>query len=405
MTPPADREQEHQESGKRVARQILADIVSSFVLTEDPSHLLQAHPHLDEEVLQDGKPTVVARMFKNAAGKAALAELYTQAISQPAQGPEPLFRAWASDFLQSDNDELSIFIESGSTLLFVSDALRRVFQERSPRRLLVRTNNHLTAWLLLNKKHQDCLVPFLFSGALEEKYHGLFPFFIGGKPGEVADERAAYAQSRFDMARCDVLLLAASRLSLCHGPLVGSLENALFKHASYSACVPRLDHESHSEIHLLITADKLVAHEETYPSGFNSITDELKKVDTEECHPVFDLRLQGSGQRPTITKSPFSDKLCPATAQPLRDGTRAVQFGDARFRICDTWEQLLSQGRLKVRVFISHRDDDVAWIRREIDFALEYFRGAIDIQIHPFTSQPVFGRSMSCLVLRRQSSP
>lgn len=401
MSSPAHRKKA---ASFEVAKEILADIVSSFVLTEDLSHVLTGVEALDEQTIKDRKLTVVYRMlFENPDGKAALAQLYANAVNASSKGSKRTFTAWAADFKKSKSDDaLDVFIESGSTLLYVSHALRKVFKNIAGRRLLVRTNNHLTAWLYLNKKkYHDCLVPFLFSGALEEKYHGIFPFYIGGEPRKKEEEQTAYAQCRFDMAQCNVLLLAASRLSLCYGPLVGSLENALFKHASYSACVPRREHPSETEIHLLITADKLIAHQPDFPPGCHSISEELAKVRTGDCFPVFDLRLQTEDEQET-TKSPFSSKLVPDTTQPLKDGTRAVQFGDARFRVCDTWEELLTEGQLKVCVFISHRDHEIEWIRREIDLARSYFADRVDLHLHPIKQNKAFEHSMSCLVLEKK---
>lgn len=399
------------DSSSQIARTILSDIVENFVLTEDRSSLFEPSEELDEEVIREKKLTVVARMlFENPDGKAALAELYGRAIDTPGRSEGAGFLRWGPRSNLRRPKDFSVFIESGSTLLFVSHALRKVFEGTEDHRTFVRTNNHLTAWLYLNKRYRHGLVPFLFSGALEEKYHGIFPFFVGGAPGELAAEQAAYAQCRLDMARCNLLLLAASRLSLCLGPLVGSLENAIFKHASYSACVPRLDARSPNEVHLLITADKLVAHVEDSPKGCHTLEEELAKVTDEECYPVFDLRSRkGFFEHLTPTQSPFSEHLRPEEeyTQPLKDGTQAVQIGHARFRICDTWEELLTKGGLRICVFISHRDEEREWIEREIELARRYFDGQVDLVLHDVEGgdgeEParVFGHSMSCLVLEK----
>jgi hypothetical protein len=217
-----------------------------------------------------GEPLVVARLLmENPWEKAALAEIYLREIVGRSKSENACWRGiWKSMSLSAP----SVFVESGSTCVYLCELLRRFIQKnrKELQSFPLGTNNHLTAWLFQEYHgHKDAngstdamaLVPYLYAGQLESKYHGVFPFQRKMSDDHVQEERDGYAQLRLSLAKADVLLLAASRLSLKYGPLVGSRENAIFKHACYSACIPPIAATPNKEIHLFITIQKLVAHE------------------------------------------------------------------------------------------------------------------------------------------------
>ena len=79
--------------------------------------------------------------------------------------------------------------------------------------------------------------------------------------------------------------------------------------------------------------------------------------------------------------SPFTTGLLPNSLQPLGDGTDAIEIGDGRIRVCHRWEDLFSQGRLTVTVFIAFEGttescDNYRRIAAEVDYAKAYFAGS-----------------------------
>jgi hypothetical protein len=414
-----------------LANEILEVIVSSFKPSREPTTLSL---NIDSETLM-GKPLVVSRLFtENPWEKAALAEIYEKLIICHNQSPNnsnnqsPNNSQWAGIWNnKSPNQPPNIFIESGSTCVYVSELLRRlVARELKNLHLFpLRTNNHLTAWLFLNRQlyldppledDVPALVPYLFAGYLESKYHGIFPFYRNKSKDNTQDERNGYAQLRLSLARADLLLLAASRLSLTFGPLVGSRENAIFKNACYNACVSPIGGSSSKEIHLFITVHKLVAHnpenqnnvsrfKATAPNnhgqkdyaGFHTWKEEYKKILEKRCFSVFDLpyeednssACQYSDER-TQRPSPFSNDLIPENFQRLRDGTSAVEMGDGRFRICNYWQELFTKAHLTVKVFVSFKgkmvdsDENFQWIKTEVETAYNTFKSCyIDVKLQP----------------------
>lgn len=390
-----------------MAEEILDVIVSSFQPSRESTPF---QFRVDSETLK-GKPVVVARLLtENPWEKAALAEIYEQHVIRANQaGSDSLWAdIWRSASRVTVNRPPTIFIESGSTCAYVSELLRRLAaEERGNLRLFsIGTNNHLTAWLFLNRYHYlkppldndvSALVPYLFAGRLESKYHGIFPFYRARNNDYVREERNGYAQLRLSLARSDLLLLAASRLSLKYGPLVGSRENAIFKNACYNACVSPIDRSPEKEIHLFITVQKLVAHAKSNqdkvqhpPSAFadfHSWKEEHAKIKGGICFPVFDIPYDGADSSTLARigeylpdRSPFSTDLVPDAPQRLRDGTSAVEMGDGRFRICHTWQELFIKARLTIKIFTAFKgttiegDPNYEWIKAEVEDASNFFR-------------------------------
>jgi hypothetical protein len=383
----------------RLGQEILEVIVSSFL----PSHEFS----VDADTLR-GNPLVVARLLtENPWEKATLAEIYARDVIGGASKKDRTSH-WANIWKTVPRPQLTqptIFIESGSTCLCVSELLRRFYAEHHndlhPFRL--GTNNHLTAWLFQNRhrhlnvpenSHFPELVPYLFAGRLESKYHGIFPFYRKRKGEYTQEERDGYAQLRLSLASSDLLLLAASRLSLIYGPFVGSRENAIFKNACYNACVPPIGVTPQKELHLFITVQKLVAHVEpqlapddqngdaSAGDEFHTWKEELHKLHIQECFPAFDLPGEGVGhsrQQHSLIRSPFSLDLVPESSQRLRDGTSAVEIGEGRIRICHTWQELFTKAFLTVKVFVAFNGDfgnsnpNYHWIRTEVEHARSYF--------------------------------
>jgi hypothetical protein len=321
-----------------------------------------------------------------------------------------------SDGVKGGDLAVDLFIESGSTLLYISYELNKILlmknedievknlfsaQGKGIGRLSVKTNNNLTAWLYLHLHAEsgqfpeeqargpdkEPITPFLISGYLEGKYHGVFPFYpVSNRPIErryaesmdrlTREEEVGYAQCRADLSRLNFLLLATSRLSLLHGPTVGSRQNAIFKNATYNSCVPNLGERPAHVIHLFITARKLLAHnkynvkllendgqkegEERRWTGdikerFYSMDHELKRLRVERCFPAFNIP-SNMDEQETVVRSPFHRSLCGMhNTQPLLDGTSAVNIGERRFRVCSTWDELFSKAGLSVEVFVSFK--------------------------------------------------
>lgn len=380
------------------AREILGDILENIDITGTARKIKKEGTKIYSDIVKE-RPTVVGRLLQeNPFEKAALAELYakkdlekiiTDLCKKEITPREP----------KAGYSPTTIFVESGSTVLYVCQQMRsilRALNDQLPKDLSIRTNNHLMAWLFLrdDKKQNDkdkanhprsrhrVTTPFLFSGYLEEKYHGIFPFYPTEEAPENEDdailrkrkkdeERRGYAQCRLDLARCGFLMLAASRLSLSFGPMVGSRENAIFKNACYNACVPPVDVNAERTLHLFISVQKLVVHHPTNLAllakapeitempwgGFHSIDEELDKIDKGRCYSVFDIPVQSNGNKPTKRfSSPFSSQLCPRhEEQPLVDGTVAVSIGHGMFRICSTWEELFFKANIELAVYVSYQ--------------------------------------------------
>jgi hypothetical protein len=394
-----------------LAEEILDTIVSSFQPARDRQRV---SIDVDQASLR-GKPLVVSRLLtENPWEKAALAELYERYVIRESRGAGTTRWAsiWRAGHAPRIGQSTAIFIESGSTCACVAEIVRRFAANHNSelRPFQLGTNNHLAAWLFLNREltvagqktelPQD-LVPYLFAGQLESKYHGIFPFHRTRHDDKVTEERSGYAQLRLTLARSNLLLLAASRLSLKYGPLVGSRENAIFKNACYNACVPPIGRECQTEIHLFLTVQKLVAHARdneallSQPASdgggantfadFHTWVEELGKIGRGKCFPAFDLHLADDQDRPgnwAIIHSPFSKEIAPDTPQRLRDGTSAVEMGDGRFRICHGWPDLFSKAGLSVRVFVSlpgNTDPSspyVQWVEREVDHAKAALKGS-----------------------------
>jgi hypothetical protein len=141
-----------------------------------------------------------------------------------------------------------------------------------------------------------------------------------------------YAQCRLALQSSSVMLLAASRFSLLHGPIVGSRENAIFKNATYNACVRSLDSANHSGhngvLHLFITPQKLVAHSDkniataSSHEEFHTFDEELKKIQQGECFPAFDIASPRH-------ESPFTRDLCGgANPHEVRDEVESQLLSD-----------------------------------------------------------------------------
>jgi hypothetical protein len=409
-----------------LAKEILEVIVSSFQPSQE---LTFPQFNVDAKTLK-GRPIVVSRLLmENPWEKAALAELYEQHVIHASQANRDSYwaRIWQPATRATETRPPTIFIESGSTCAYISELLRRFAAEQRGKlfRFPIETNNHLTAWLFLNRHlylttplddDVSDLVPYLFAGRLESKYHGIFPFYRYKSDYYTHDERNGYAHLRLSLARSDLLLLAASRLSLKYGPLVGSRENAIFKNACYNACVSPIDSKPGKQIHLFITVQKLVAHNDdnqtkvsqsrgTTPSDhelrdfadFHTWGEEFNKILNGFCFPVFDLPLDedgssgiaSSGEYPPLL-SPFSTDLIPDHLQRLRDGTSVVEMGEGRFRICHTWQELFTKAGLTVKIFVAFEgttdpsDPYFQWIKTEVDAAAESFKtSGIGIELQP----------------------
>jgi hypothetical protein len=321
---------------------------------------------------------VIRRLvYDNPAEKAALADLYLKYL---VNGPDPQ-DLWT--FSPRVSGSQSIFFESGSTLVYVADALKEYWtkanQEPTSTPFAASTNNNLVA--LLNIRGTDRRaagnvgrasrwppVPWLFPGYLEPKYHGLFPFHVDHDDARLKEEQLGYSDCRLHLSQCKLLLLAASRLSLIHGPLVGSRENAIFKNACYNSCVPSVGNPSEHEIHLFITADKLILHYASPCEAFpNTLAEEKRKLTDARCFPVFSIE---DHEAPTKL-------LCRDDNQPLPDGTRAVRLGSARFRVCDSWLNLFAKANLRVKVFVVYKNDaDGNVIKQEVEKAHGECNGA-----------------------------
>ena len=141
--------------------------------------------------------------------------------------------------LENTHDRQSIFIESGSTLAFLSGylacKLEKLAEKKYPEIL---TNNcfTLTAFPL----GKVCLT----GGRLFPDYFGFFGFISGRRPARQSeeekqrsfsnDEQAADRQE-FDrlkktLERVDQIYMTASDFGLLMGPLVGNRANAIFKY-------------------------------------------------------------------------------------------------------------------------------------------------------------------------------
>lgn len=375
--------------------------------------------------------TVVYRMvLQNAPGKEALANLYIKYAfskqeqarrnSYPNPDVDPFFTGHSTT--REGPSVHRVFLESGSTLLYVANELRKQDAWTRSRSLyeaganhpdgnalfVTCTNNNLAAHLFLSgdpdKSHR--IVPYLFPGFLEPKYEGLFGFYPNvGQPNvqigplaalKLAEERVGYAQSRLLLANCHLLLLAASRVSLIHGPIVGSRENAMFKNACYNACVRSCEAQDSSdptdprqEIQLFVTVDKLVAHtrlgDELHrelassdPHGVKipTVEDELDRIKAQKCFPVFDIRGNKN------VRSPFGVLADKSRPVPLRDGTRAPWLGDGYFRVCDTWPQLFEKADLRVQVFVSYQERFRPYLMAEVSHAQEVLHGRVCIDVN-----------------------
>jgi hypothetical protein len=374
--------------------------------------------HFDKKKLRERSDSIEPNsvlyriMEENPIGKEYLAHLYYKHVMEHESS------WWKANFREDSadrNDQTNetnkppirrVFLESGSTLLYLAQGLREskiVEQSRNlyssgtsvnyPR-LSLWTNNNLSSMLFLADDHgtKKRIIPYVFSGYLEPKYHGIFPFYSKeSQPArderkDVAEfkreeERIGYAQCRMDLANCDILLLAASRLSLLYGPTVGSRENAIFKNACYNACVPPLGDKSKKEIHLFITSDKLIAHSDenraileklkrkdktkifpTFEFLEKNLEYEREKLESRTCYTAFDIHLK------EVISSPFN-KLWKDRDQPLSDDTKAVHLGEGRFRICQTWFDLFVKAGLTVHVFISCKGTrEVAWVSNEVNW-------------------------------------
>lgn len=288
------------------------------------------------------------------------------------------------DKLCPNGNGTRVFVESGSTVLYVANAL---FDRKAKTNELavVKTNNNLAARLVLARGHS----PYLFAGYLENKYHGIFPFassdeILPASPTRsnvYSAERTEYAQCRLALQSCSVKLLAASRFSLLHGPIVGSRENAIFKNATYNACVRSLDAANNPDtnrfINLFITPQKLVAHSEenlgkqtSDVSGYHTFTEELDNIQKGECFPAFDVDFPRH-------ESPFTRDLCcgansnevrdEVESQLLRDGTLAVSMGEGSFRVCRVWSDLFEKAGLIVDVYLYCEDQTQRdWVKAEV---------------------------------------
>ena len=315
------------------------------------------------------------------AGKAALAELY---LKYATDGSGEFQKLWTSSSTVSRPRQ--VFFESGSTLVYVADALKQQWSSSSPLPepglFLASTNNNLVALLYLRERSSAApnhlglprWPPFtrLFPGYLEPKYHGIFPFYGNESELRRREEQLAYADCRWHLSQSQLLLLAASRLSLIHGPLVGSRENSIFKNACYNSCVPPMGMRSEHEVHLFITADKLILHGTPPSDAFpNTLDGEMEKLNASRCFPVFSI--------PKDHDAP-TKWLCKEDVQPLPDGTRVVRLGSMRFRVCDSWLNLFSKAGVKIKVFLVYEcaaDADV--IKREVIIAQDkYARDGVE---------------------------
>jgi hypothetical protein len=429
-----------------LATAILRRLVSSFTPTEPPADFFNA---LSTE--SGDRPLVVDRLLReNPWEKAALAEVYLKRVVRES-GPSPDHSyphntAWTRIWKPPESAQFEprppvIFIESGSTCAYVSEVLRAFAVETSKTLgpFSLTTNNNLTAWLFLDSDTRSSstapahststtdagsrLVPYLFAGHLEAKYHGLFPFHKQHRQDRHEEEQQAYAHLRLALARSDLLLLAASRLSLIHGPLVGSRENAIFKNACYNACVPKVDGTSTKEIHLFIAVQKLVAHNDRNQElaesnrtktespfyGFHSWAEEYRKTTIEECFPAFTLRssdptgglahARHARAAEGAIRSPFHSLITGDPAR-LRDGTSAVDMGTGGFRVCDTWEELFTKARMTVRVFIAFRGDNneyLRWIQDEVSHAAAVFGNRIGFDADQIGTISLDGSTFSLL--------
>lgn len=374
-----------------------------------------------------GKPLVVARLLtENSWEKAALAELYERHVIRASQTPSNV--AWSSVWHGGGSERIGVFIESGSTCACVSEVLRRLAASQGDRLrdFALNTNNHLTAWIFLNQgshvkpalnESPSGLIPYLFAGRLECKYHGIFPFYHARSDYHVAEERDGYAQLRLALVRSNLMLLTASRLSLRYGPVVGSRENAIFKNACYNACVPQIGQKSGKEIHLFVTIQKLVAHSQPNQESvlsdrkqvetpgtfadFHTWKEELDKINDGKCYPAFSMLVgdeAGAPQGSRLVPSPFATDLVPENGQRLRDGTHAVEMGQGRFRVCNSWQDLFTKAGLTVKVFVAfqgklHDSDPLyRWIRFEVEDAQTALKQAgINFKVTPVGSLPPRG--------------
>jgi len=417
--------------------------------------------HFIIEIQNDaGRAKVVDRLLSESSeAKALLASAYMNNLGKLLR-EDTTWNALVSGVSGANLDDigLDVFIESGSTLLYVSYELYQALsnkerkgiifgkqensRDKEPRyekkrfkRLSVRTNNNLTAWLFLSipdkegEKKSDLapvcgpdeepITPFLISGYLEGKYHGVFPFQEAQPPDQkdtnskerlTREEQSGYSLCRIELSRRNLLLLATSRLSLHYGPTVGSRQNAMFKNATYNSCVPSLGDPPAHVLHLFITARKLIAHhpfnrwqlkrngvdlplkrvltsassanplritaitewlnrpENSGDEGnawtnrqkerFYSIVEEIENVTSNRCFPAFDVPLHPDEHKKDLTfiQSPFSSDLCTRqNTQPLMDGTSAISIGEGRFRVCSTWMEIFSKAHLSLDVFVSFK--------------------------------------------------
>lgn len=391
-----------------LATAIINRVVSRLQPKGAPTFAVNAADFKDEK-------NVVSRLLtENPWEKAALAEIYVHdVIGKKRPGHKCWLSTWKSEdgttTQEVEKASPSVFIESGSTCIYISEVLRTFVDDNKLKfgKFDLGTNNDITAWLFLNdvasqSGDQDAgLVPYLFAGRLEVKYHGTFPFYRKMEEHNRGEEREGYAHLRLSLAKSDLLLLATSRLSLRYGPLVGSRENALFKNACYNAFVPPIDGKHEKEIHLFITIHKLVTHPApdadkhvpaTDDGAYTTWSDESQKIHDNKCFAAFDIPADESPAKPLQKpdprrQSPFSQDLLPDTSQLLRDGTLAAEMGDGRIRICQTWEELFTKAKLTVKVFVAFggsADDADPCFRRitnEVTKAQEYFEQTRDAKV------------------------
>jgi hypothetical protein len=366
---------------RNAAHEILKTIVEDVGISLRDDEIETKIQELQESTEDSGRANVVWRMLnENPDEKQQLATAYA--------GQKPL-RAQCGPLEENP----AVFVESGSTVLYVVNTLIRPESRSNNNLPVLKTNNNLAARLVLARTGHS---PYLFAGYLEGKYHGTFPFASkeavttdsSSKSREYSTDRTEYARCRLALQSCSVMLLAASRFSLLHGPIVGSRENAVFKNATYNACVPSLASGTPSRdnriVNLFLTPQKLVAHNNAniennkkgeHP-GFHTFDDELRRIRARKCFPAFDIVDDGW---PTY-ESPFTRDLClganpmevcdEVESQMLRDGTLAVSMGEGSFRICRIWSDLFDKAHLTVNVFVFCQDDlQRRWVDAEVLYA------------------------------------
>ncbi|WP_395745605.1 DUF4062 domain-containing protein [Prosthecobacter sp.] len=234
----------------------------------------------------------------------ALDTLDSRVIKHPEE-KSALARCFSDFYLQAINEKhLSLFFESGSTLIYVADQLgrglteARALDKNGNPHVQVSTNNVL-AYLILWLKHLIPCTPFPW-GTPEETYGAaLGPLAINVAmdrsplfpPGKLRKRELAEIRKLSDAAKKvhrpgnkTLLLAAASGLQLsskikvkdgldkpdgileCRGPHVGSYKNKLFKRFMYETKHPLM---------IFITADKIDS-----------------EIDLEKCHFVMDDKEQ-----------------------------------------------------------------------------------------------------------------